>query len=176
MFDYKKLKVWEDTHQFIVDIYNITKKFPNNEKYGLTPQIRRSAASIPTNIVEGCGQLDNGNLIRFLGITKGSASEKEYQLLLAKDLNYITNYLIKLYQQREEAINIYGTGQLAEITCYAGISNPLKLNAVVSDDPSKEKFLGHQTISIANFLSQYSNHNNFSNKKIIILSSNNPRN
>ena len=91
MSDYKKLKVWEDAHQFTIDIYNITQKFPNNEQYGLTSQIRRSASSIPTNIVEGCGQLGNGNLIRFLGIAKGSAFETEYQLLLAKDLNYITN-------------------------------------------------------------------------------------
>jgi len=90
MSDYKKLKVWEDAHKFTVDIYNITQKFPNNEQYGLTSQIRKSASSIPTNIVEGCGQLDNGNLIRFLGISKGSAFEVEYQLLLAKDLNYIT--------------------------------------------------------------------------------------
>jgi len=91
MSNYKKLKVWEDAHKFTVDIYNITKKFPNNEQYGLTSQIRRSSSSIPTNIVEGCGQLDNGNLIRFLGIAKGSAFETEYQLLLSKDLNYITN-------------------------------------------------------------------------------------
>jgi len=91
MSDYKKLKVWKDAHQFTVDIYNITQKFPNNEQYGLTSQIRRSASSIPTNIVEGCGQLDNGNLIRFLGIAKGSAFETEYQLLLSKDLKYITN-------------------------------------------------------------------------------------
>lgn len=91
MSNYKKLKVWEDAHQFTIDIYNITRKFPSNEQYGLTSQIRRSASSIPTNIVEGCGQLDNGNLIRFLGIAKGSAFETEYQILLAKDLNYITN-------------------------------------------------------------------------------------
>ena len=90
MSDYKKLKVWEDAHKFTVDIYNITQKFPNNEQYGLISQIRRSASSIPTNIVEGCGQLENGNLIRFLGIAKGSAFETEYQLLLAKDLKYIT--------------------------------------------------------------------------------------
>lgn len=89
----------------------------------------------------------------------------------AKDL--LTTYLIKLYQQGEKTINIYGTGQLAEITYYAGISTPLKLNAIITDDPSKEKFLGQQTISITNFLSQYSNHNNLSSKKIIILSTNN---
>jgi predicted transcriptional regulator len=90
-----------------------------------------------------------------------------------KDL--LTAYLIKLYQQGEEALNIYGTGPLAEITYYAGISTPLKLNDIISDDPSKEKFLGHQTISIENFLSQYSNYNNLSNQKIIILSTNNPK-
>jgi DNA-binding MarR family transcriptional regulator len=89
-----------------------------------------------------------------------------------KDL--LTAYLIKLYQQGEKVVNIYGTGQLAEITYYAGISTPLKLDAIISDDPSKEKFLGHQTISIENFLSQYSNHNNLSSKKIIILSTDHP--
>ena len=103
MSDYKKLKVWEDAHKFNIDIYNITKKFPNNEQYGLTSQIRRSS-SIPTNIVEGCGQLDNGNLIRFLGIAKGSAFETEYQLLLSKDLNYITNDEYKLLLAKIQSI------------------------------------------------------------------------
>ena len=90
-----------------------------------------------------------------------------------KDL--LTAYLMKLYQQGEKTVNIYGTGQLAEITYYAGISTPLKLNAIISDDPSKEKFLGHQTISIENILSQYSNYDNLPNKKIIILSTNDPK-
>lgn len=89
-----------------------------------------------------------------------------------KDL--LTAYLIKLYQQGERTVNIYGTGQLAEITYYAGMSTSLKLNAIISDDPSKEKFLGHQTISIENFLSPYSSENNLSDQKIIILSTNNP--
>ena len=102
MSDYKKLKVWQESHNFTIDIYNITKNFPNNENYGLTSQIRRSALSIPTNIVGGCGQLNNGNLVRFLGIAQGSAFEAEYQLLLAKDLGYINenefNILIKKVQ------------------------------------------------------------------------------
>ena len=89
MSDYEKLKVWEAAHKFTIDIYKITKRFPKDEKYGLISQIRRSVSSIPTNIVEGCGQLGNGNLIRFLGIAKGSAFETEYQLLLSKDLGYI---------------------------------------------------------------------------------------
>ena len=69
---------------------------------------------------------------------------------------------------------LFNRGQLAEITYYAGISTPLKLNAIISDDPSKEKFLGQQTISIEDFLSQYSKHNNISNQKILILSTDNP--
>lgn len=104
MSDYKKLKVWEDAHQFTIDIYNITKKFPNNEQYGLTSQIRRSSSSIPTNIVVGSGQLDNGNLIRFLGIAKGSAFETEYQLLLAKDLSYINNEEYKFLLAKIQSI------------------------------------------------------------------------
>ena len=104
MSDYKKLKVWEDAHQFTVDIYNITKKFPNNEQYVLTSQIRRSASSIPTNIVEGCGQLGNGNLVRFLGIAKASVFETEYQLLLSRDLKYISSEQYELLQNKIESI------------------------------------------------------------------------
>ena len=88
-----------------------------------------------------------------------------------KDL--LTAYLMKLYQKGEKTVNIYGIGQLAEITYYAGISTPLKLNAIISDNPSKEKFLSQQTISIENFLSQYSNYHNLSDQKIVILSTNN---
>ena len=101
MSDYKKLKVWQESHSFTIDIYTITKNFPNNENYGLISQIRRSASSIPTNIAEGCGQLDNGNLIRFLGMAKGSAFEAEYQLMLSKDLNYINK---KEYDELNEKI------------------------------------------------------------------------
>jgi len=104
MSDYTKLKVWEDAHQFTIEIYKITKNFPNNEQYGLTSQIRRSASSVPTNIVEGSGQLDNGNLIRFLGIAKGSAFETEYQLLLAKDLDYINEEEYKALTSKIKSI------------------------------------------------------------------------
>ena len=115
MSNYKKLKVWEDAHQFTIDIYNITKKFPNNEQYGLTSQIRRSSSSISTNIVEGSGQLGNGNLIRFLGIAKGSAFETEYQLLLAKDLNYITNEEYKFLMAKIQSIICMLTGLIKSL-------------------------------------------------------------
>jgi len=100
MSDYKKLKVWENAHKFTIEIYDLTRNFPDEEKYGIVSQVRRSTSSIPTNIVEGCGQLDNGNLVRFLVIAKGSAFEVEYQLLLSRDLGYISKeQYIKLNEE-----------------------------------------------------------------------------
>lgn len=89
MKDYKGLNVWEKSHALTLDIYNITKNFLNDEKFGLTSQIRRAVSSIPTNIAEGYGQLTTVNFIRYLGISKGSAFEVEYLLRLVKDLGYL---------------------------------------------------------------------------------------
>lgn len=89
MKDFNQLKVWEKAHTLVLKIYKTTKSFPEDEKFGLTSQLRRAAASIPTNISEGCGRNGDKELARFLSIAAGSASEVEYQLLLAYDLAYI---------------------------------------------------------------------------------------
>jgi len=90
-----------------------------------------------------------------------------------KDL--LTAYLIKLYQQGEKTINIYGTGQLAEITYYAGIGTPLKLNAIISDDPSKKIFLGHEVLTLSDFIEKYSQQlSEKSQKELLIISTVNP--
>ncbi len=89
MIDFKTLRVWEAFHEIVLDIYRITRKFPSEELYGLNSQMRKSAASAPTNIAEGCGRNTDPDLARFLTIAMGSASELEYQLLLSKDLKYI---------------------------------------------------------------------------------------
>jgi four helix bundle protein len=70
-------------------IYKITSGFPREEMYGLTSQMRRSCASIPTNIAEGCGRSRDTELARFIEIAIGSASELEYLLLLSRDLELI---------------------------------------------------------------------------------------
>ena len=85
-----KLEVWKLAHKLTLDVYNISKKFPTSENYGLTSQIRRSCASIPTNIIEGQGRQHKKEFIQFLFIAKGSLEETNYQLFLAKDLNYIS--------------------------------------------------------------------------------------
>jgi four helix bundle protein len=70
-------------------VYEATVAFPKQELYGLTGQVRRSAASVPTTIAEGCGRNGDAELARFLQIASGSASELEYHLLLAHDLKLL---------------------------------------------------------------------------------------
>ena len=85
----KELQVWQKAYQFCLEIYKVTKTFPNEEKYGLTSQIRRAAISIPSNIAEGYGRKSSGEYIQFLYVAYGSNCELETQLLLSGDLGYI---------------------------------------------------------------------------------------
>ena len=87
MRDFRKLKAWEKAHHLTVKVYAATSNFPKDELYGLTSQTRRSASSIPANIAEGCGRDGDADFARFLQIAMGSASELEYHLLLARDLD-----------------------------------------------------------------------------------------
>jgi len=89
MQDYRKLKVWQKAHELALAVYEASARFPREEVYALTSQIRRAAASVPSNIVEGCGRGSNAELMRFLYIALGSANEVEYQLLLARDLGFL---------------------------------------------------------------------------------------
>lgn len=90
MRDFQKLIIWQKGHQLTLKIYNITSSFPKEELYGLISQMRRSSSSIPTNIAEGCGHNSNAEMKRFLAISSASASELEYQIILSKDLGYIS--------------------------------------------------------------------------------------
>ena len=90
MRDFKKYEIWQLSHEFTLEIYELTKSFPNNEIYGLTSQIRRACSSIPTNISEGCGRDSDSEFNRFLTIALGSANETEYLIILSNDLNYMT--------------------------------------------------------------------------------------
>ena len=89
MQDFKKLSVWKKGHELTLTVYHMSNTFPGDERFGLTSQLRRSCASIPANIAEGCGREGKKELSRFLQIALGSAKETEYHLLLAKDLNYL---------------------------------------------------------------------------------------
>ena len=105
MRDFKQLLIWQKGHQLTLKIYQVTKtSFPKEELYGLTSQIRSSSSSVPTNIAEGCGRSSEPELKRFFTISSGSISELEYQLLLARDLGYLTES--KYIELNNEAIEI----------------------------------------------------------------------
>ena len=87
--NYKDLKVWQKSYKLCLEIYRITTKFPKEEKYGLTSQIRRSVVSIPSNIAEGYGRKTTLDYIRMFYISYGSVCELETQILLAGDLDLI---------------------------------------------------------------------------------------
>jgi four helix bundle protein len=89
MQDFRNLKVWVKAHQVALEVYRATKSFPREELYGLTNQVRRCAVSVPSNIAEGCGRGTDADFRRILYLAAGSASEMEYQLLLARDLDYL---------------------------------------------------------------------------------------
>ncbi len=103
MTDFKQLKVWKKAHEMALNTYRLTSTFPKDEMYGLTSQLRRSAASIGANIAEGCGRRSDGEMYRFLQIARGSACEIEYHFLLARDLRFLSEESFrKLTSQADE--------------------------------------------------------------------------
>lgn len=101
MRDFHTLDIWKRSHTLTLDVYRMTENFPKHETYALTSQIRRAAYSIPMNIAEGCGRKTESEFRQFLNISSGSASELEYQLLLAHDLGYLE---LKGYAQLSEGV------------------------------------------------------------------------
>lgn len=91
MKNFRELIVWRKAHELALAAYASTESFPRHELYGLANQIRRSGASVASNIAEGCGRRGNNEFHRFLQIAAGSASELEYQFLLARDLRLISH-------------------------------------------------------------------------------------
>jgi four helix bundle protein len=99
MKDFRDLLVWQKSHALTLSIYKVTAEFPKSELYGLTSQMRRSAASIPANLAEGCGKEGDVDIGRYVQIAMGSASELDYHLILAYDLGLLTQ---ADYQQLNE--------------------------------------------------------------------------
>ena len=89
MQDYRKLIVWQKAHHLVLAVYEHTAAFPKHERYGLTSQMRRCSNSVTSNIAEGCGRNSRAQFYSFLEVAVGSAWELEYQLLLARDLQYL---------------------------------------------------------------------------------------
>jgi four helix bundle protein len=91
MGDYKQLLVWKQAHRLALDIYRDTQQFPQEERYGLVAQMRRAALSVVSNIAEGSGRQSDREQSRFLRIARGSVHEVQCQLLISRDLGFLTS-------------------------------------------------------------------------------------
>lgn len=89
MRPHERLDVWNKSMDFVVNVYKLTKTFPQEEKFGLTSQMRRAAVSVPANIAEGAARASSKEFMHFLSNAQGSASELETELLISKRLGYI---------------------------------------------------------------------------------------
>ncbi|MEK6152766.1 four helix bundle protein [Flavobacteriaceae bacterium 3-367] len=98
---YKELRVWQKSIALIKEVYKVTNGFPEDEKFGLIGQMRRSSVSIPSNIAEGWGRKSLKNYIQFLRNSRGSLFELETQVVISKELNYI-KYSKTIENQIEE--------------------------------------------------------------------------
>jgi four helix bundle protein len=87
--DYKRLEVWQRARGFTASVYRATDRFPAEETFGLSAQLRRAAISIGANIAEGAGRSSDKDYARFVRMAAGSASEAEHHIILAHDLGYI---------------------------------------------------------------------------------------
>ncbi|RKN78611.1 four helix bundle protein [Ulvibacterium marinum] len=89
MRNFRELKVWQDSRNLVKEVYSLTKKLPETEKYGLVSQVNRCVVSIPANIAEGCSKYSQKDFIRFLQISLGSLFELETHIILCRDLQFI---------------------------------------------------------------------------------------
>ena len=103
--NFKNLKVWEKSVDLAVKVYQVTAEFPNEEKFGITSQMRRSSVSVPSNIAEGSGRSTNKDFSNFLSTSIGSCYELETQLILVQEIFSIDcEKLIKDCQQVQKMI------------------------------------------------------------------------
>jgi len=96
---FRKLLVWQKAHQLVLLVYRMVRKFPKNEMFGLTSPLQRAAVSVPANLAEGYGSGSSVQFGRYMNISRGSLAEVEYYLILAQDLEYISQ---EDYKQAED--------------------------------------------------------------------------
>ena len=87
---HRDLRVWQDAMTLVRTVYIFTRDFPKDEQYGLSSQLRRAAVSVPSNIAEGAARTSKREFAQFLSVARGSLAEVETQILIAKDLGYLT--------------------------------------------------------------------------------------
>jgi four helix bundle protein len=110
--NYKDLLIWQKGIVLVVRVFQLVKSFPQEELYALTSQIKRAAVSIPSNISEGYGRNTDKSLSYFIDVSRGSLNELETQLIIAKELNFITDLslydeILSLIEEESKMINAF---------------------------------------------------------------------
>jgi len=100
MHKYKELKIWQKSIELVTEIYTYTANFPDKERFGLISQINRASVSIPSNIAEGAGRNSTKEFLYFLSIAHASSYETETQLIISKNLNYLTINQLELLLEK----------------------------------------------------------------------------
>jgi four helix bundle protein len=88
---FRDLRAWEEAHKLVLEVYQVTKGFPDDERYGLVSQMRRAAVSVPANIAEGFKRRGIQEKLRFYNVAEGSLEETKYFLILSTDLGYVSS-------------------------------------------------------------------------------------
>lgn len=121
---FRDLKVWQKAHALVLEVYKTTQVFPSEEKFGLTSQLRRSAASIPTNVIEGHKRKGKKEFLYFLNLADASLEETKYHLILSSDLGYLGNEDFESLMHKCDEIGRMLHGLQKSLSSY-----PLSLNA-----------------------------------------------
>jgi len=101
----RDLNVWKEAMNLVKQVYIETKKFPKEEIYGITNQIRRAAVSIPSNIAEGNGRKNRKEYINFLSIANGSLMELETQLIISENIGYLDKKNMDILLKQVELVS-----------------------------------------------------------------------
>lgn len=105
MGNYMELIVWKKSVDLVTEIYSVTTIFPKEELYGLTSQIRRASISVPSNIAEGHSRRSTSDYLQFLKIARGSCAELETQLIISKNLSYLSSEKFKILIEKTSEIS-----------------------------------------------------------------------
>ncbi len=120
---FKDIIAWQLAHQFVLDIYKVTRTFPDAERFALCTQFNRAGVSIPANIAEGFKRLSKPEKLRFLNISQGSLEECRYYILLSKDLDYITAEIYDSLNNEIEKVSWYLNAYCQGIINNSGIKD-----------------------------------------------------
>lgn len=136
---YRDLDVWQQCRLLVKDVYKLTNKFPRDEQFGLTNQLRRASVSIPSNIAEGCGRNYSKDSIQFFFIARGSLYEVETQLILSSDLDFITGEDLKQMLEKIKKCKMLLNGFINYYQKKAEINRSTTVNEIVEEYRTSNK-------------------------------------